>query len=119
MTEQYVELHARSAFSFLEGGSLPELLAITAGRLGLPALALLDRNGFYGSARSHMAAKRTGLKAHVGTELSVTDEHGTTQYPLLCESQQGYQNLSRLITKKKLRVPKLSESADKFKELEE
>jgi error-prone DNA polymerase len=96
---QYVELHARSAFSFLEGGSLPESLAITAAGLGLPALALLDKNGFYGSPRLHMAAKKTGIRAHVGTELSVTDEHGTTEYPLLCESREGYQNLSRLISK--------------------
>jgi len=119
MTRQYVELHARSAFSFLEGGSLPEALAITAAGLGLPALALLDKNGFYGSPRLHMAAKRTGIRAHVGTELSVTDEHGITQYPLLCESQQGYQNLSRLISKTKLRVPKHSDSAAQFHELEE
>ena len=48
---QYVELHARSAFSFLEGGSLPEALVMTAAGLGLPGMALLDRNGFYGSAR--------------------------------------------------------------------
>ena len=116
---QYVELHARSAFSFLEGGSLPESLAITAAGLGLPALALLDKNGFYGSPRLHMAAKKTGIRAHVGTELSVTDEHEKTQYPLLCESRQGYQNLSRLITKTKLRVPKHSDSAAQFCELEE
>jgi error-prone DNA polymerase len=114
-----VELHARSAFSFLEGGSLPESLAITAAGLGLPALALLDKNGFYGSPRLHMAAKRTGVRAHVGTELSVTDEYSTTQYPLLCESQQGYQNLSRLISKTTLRVPKHSDSAAQFHELEE
>ena len=116
---KYVELHARSAFSFLEGGSLPEALALTAAGHGLPALALLDKNGFYGSARLHMAAQRTGIRAHVGTELSVTDEHGTTQYPLLCESQQGYQNLSRLISKTKLRVPKHVDSAAMFHELEE
>jgi error-prone DNA polymerase len=116
---QYVELHARSAFSFLEGGSLPEALAITAAGLGLPALALLDKNGFYGSPRLHMAAKRTGIRAHVGTELSVTDQYGTTQYPLLCESREGYQNLSRLISKTKLRVPKHSDSAAQLYELEE
>src|ERR1700742_4603414 len=116
---QYVELHARSAFSFLEGASLPETLALTASALEIPAMALLDRNGFYGSARFHMAAKRTGIRAHVGTELSITDEAGTIQYPLLCESQLGYQSLCRLITRTKLRVPKHAPSSAQLKELEE
>lgn len=50
MTNSYVELHAASAFSFLEGGSLPEMLVQRAFELEMPAIALLDRNGFYGSA---------------------------------------------------------------------
>ena len=116
---QYVELHARSAFSFLEGGSIPEALAIAAAGLNLPGMAVLDRNGFYGSARFHMAAQKTGIRAHVGTELSVTHESGITNYPLLCESQLGYQNLCRLITQTKLRVPKHSGSSAAFHELEE
>jgi error-prone DNA polymerase len=116
---QYVELHARSAFSFLEGGSLPEALVMTASGLGLPGMALLDRNGFYGSARFHMATQKTGIRAHVGTELSVTSESGTINYPLLCESQTGYQNLCRLITRTKLRVPKHAESSAQLNELEE
>src|SRR5579859_3273370 len=116
---QYVELHARSAFSFLEGGSLPEELVMIAAGLGLSGMALLDRNGFYGSVRFHMAAKKSGLIAHVGTELSIACESGTTSYPLLCESQLGYQNLCRLITRTKLRVPKHSESSARLDELEE
>ena len=116
---QYVELHARSAFSFLEGGSLPEALAMTAAGVGLPGMALLDRNGFYGSARFHMAAVKCGIRAYVGTELSITDETCTVNYPLLCESQIGYQNLCRLITRTKLRVPKHSESSARLDELEE
>jgi error-prone DNA polymerase len=116
---QYVELHARSAFSFLEGGSLPEALVMIAAELNLPGMALLDKNGFYGSARFHMAAKKSGLRAHVGTELSVTDETCTVSYPLLCESQLGYQNLCRLITRTKLRVPKHAQSSAQFNELEE
>jgi error-prone DNA polymerase len=116
---RYVELHARSAFSFLEGGSLPEALAITAGGLQLPAMALLDRNGFYGSPRFHMAAKKSGLRAHVGAELSVCNGAATTYYPLLCETRAGYQNLCRLITKTKLRVPKHTDSFARFDELEE
>ena len=116
---QYVELHARSAFSFLEGGSLPEALVMAAAALGLPGMALLDKNGFYGSARFHMAAEKNGIRAHVGTELSIAWESGTIHYPLLCESQLGYQNLCRLITRTKLRVPKHSESSARLEELEE
>src|SRR5216684_8029455 len=115
----YVELHSRSAFSFLEGASLPEALAMTAAELNIPAMALLDRDGFYGSARFHMAAQKTGIRAHIGTELSVASDSGTINYPLLCESQVGYQNLCRLITRTKLRVPKHSHSSARFTELEE
>src|ERR1700744_1311226 len=116
---QYVELHARSAFSFLEGASLPETLALAASALEIPAMALLDHNGFYGSARFHMAGKKTGIRCHVGTELRIANETGTVNYPLLCESQLGYQNLCRLITRTKLRIPKHSESSAQLNELEE
>src|SRR4051794_11961281 len=102
----YVELHARSAFTFLEGGSLPEALVAVAAASEIPAMALLDRNGFYGSPRFHMSAHKSSLRAHVGTELVVEDELGLSNYPLLCETQTGYQNLCRLLTKTKLRVPK-------------
>jgi error-prone DNA polymerase len=121
MTERtkYVELHARSAFSFLEGGSLPEALVHFAAAQEIPAMALLDRNGVYGSPRFHMAAKKAGIKAHVGAEVAVRDEYGVFNLPLLCESQQGYQNLCRLLTKTKLRVPKHSPSSAQLSELEE
>src|SRR4051812_45755189 len=111
MTE-YVELHARSAFSFLEGASSPEEMAAVCAELGMPAMALLDSNGVYGTARLHMAMKRLGLRALVGSEVTVHDlpqrHRGTetTSLPLLVESRTGYQNLCRLITKMKLRVPK-------------
>ena len=58
MTDIYVELHARSAFSFLEGSCVPEELAGACASLDMPAMALLDRNGVYGSPRFHMAAKK-------------------------------------------------------------
>ena len=67
---QYVELHARSAFSFLEGASHPEALAEAAAQLGMSAMALLDRDGVYGAARFHLRSKRVGIKAHIGAELS-------------------------------------------------
>src|SRR6478752_7415341 len=77
---QYAELHARSAFSFLEGASLPEALIDISAAKNIPAMALLDRNGFYGSPRFHMAAEKTGVRAHVGAEIRVTDQEGTTYY---------------------------------------
>jgi error-prone DNA polymerase len=70
MTE-YVELHARSAFSFLEGASVPEELIAAGQALEMPAMALLDRDGVYGVARFHLAAKKNGIKAHIGAEISV------------------------------------------------
>ena len=71
MTEQYVELHARSAFSFLEGASVPEELIAAALGLEMSAMALLDRDGVYGSPRFHLAAKKNGIKAHIGAEITV------------------------------------------------
>ncbi len=117
---QFVELHARSAFSFLEGASVPEALVHACVQQKLPALALLDRNGFYGSPRSHMSAKASGLKAHVGVELSVGETpSGSSYFPLLVESRAGYRNLCRLITKTKLRTKKNKPSAATLAELEE
>src|ERR1022692_4635546 len=99
----YVELHARSAFTFLEGASLPESLVSACAELQMSAMALLDRNGVYGAARSHMAAKQCKIKTHVGAEVSMA---GGGNYPLLVQSRMGYQNLCRLITTMKLRTKK-------------
>jgi error-prone DNA polymerase len=66
----YVELHARSAFSFLEGSSLPEDLVLTCARFNMPAMALLDTDGVYGAPRFHLAAKKIGIKAHIGAEVT-------------------------------------------------
>jgi error-prone DNA polymerase len=78
----YIELHSRSAFSFLEGSSVPESLMARCAELQMPAMALLDRDGVYGAPRFHMAAKKAGLKAHIGAEVT-TDfsprRHGDTE----------------------------------------
>ncbi|WP_263380760.1 DNA polymerase III subunit alpha [Granulicella paludicola] len=115
---EYVELHAASAFSFLEGASQPEDIMQAASDKGLPCIALLDRNGFYGSARFHSAAKKIGMRAHVGAEIAVADlgfrlmpsfalPHQHRRQPvrlsLLCTSRVGYQNLCQLITRFKMR----------------
>jgi len=59
----YIELHAASAFSFLQGASLPESIVERAADLGYPAVALLDRDGVYGAPRFHKAATAAGLRA--------------------------------------------------------
>ena len=131
MTE-YVELHARSAFSFLEGAAVPEDLIAACLALEMPAMALLDRDGVYGAPRFHLAAKKNGIKAHIGAEVTVqlpgskvessekyegrwTTDNGIKSsharrevitIPLLVRNRTGYQNLCRLITLMKLRVPK-------------
>src|SRR5580692_5126543 len=66
----YIELHARSAFSFLEGASLPEELVAVCAQLGMPAMALLDTDGVYGAPRFHLAANKAKLKAHIGAEVT-------------------------------------------------
>src|SRR5216684_2751603 len=68
---KYIELHARSAFSFLEGAATPEELIGVGAELKMPAMALLDRDGVYGAPRFHMAAKKLVLKAHIGAEILV------------------------------------------------
>ncbi len=99
----FVELHARSAFSFLRGASLPEEYAEVAAKLDIPAMALLDRDGVYGSPRFFAAMKKHNLRGHTGAEVRCTDG---SYYPLLAKSRAGYQNLCRLITRTKLRTEK-------------
>jgi error-prone DNA polymerase len=99
----YTELHARSAFSFLEGASLPEDFALRCVECGMKSMALLDRDGVYGAPRFYLAANKISLQAHTGAE--VTTSEGW-RYPLLVESREGYQNLCRLITRMKLRAKK-------------
>lgn len=99
----YVELHARSAFSFLRGGSLPEALAAEAGRLELPAVALCDRDGVYGAVRLHMAGKEAGVRALVGCELTMDDG---SIVPVLVATQAGYRRLCGLLTTAHLRAAK-------------
>jgi error-prone DNA polymerase len=111
----YTELHARSAFSFLEGAAIPEDLIGACARFGMPAMAIVDRNGVYGAPRFHMAAKKAGLRAHIGSEITCTNGRS---YPLLAETRQGYQNLCRLVTRMKLRAKK-GEGAASLEELDE
>jgi error-prone DNA polymerase len=92
----YVELHAHSAFSYLDGASLPDELAAAAAEYGYAAMALTDHNGVSGSMEFAQAAAPLGLRAIHGTELDLADGRHIT---LLVESEQGWRNLCHLLTR--------------------
>ncbi len=108
---EYVELRARSAFSFLEGASTPEELAESAAVLGYDAIALGDRDGLYGAPRFYQAATEAGVKAIVGAELVLDDASGgltaasatAARLYVLAPDRERYRNLCRMITASKLR----------------
>jgi error-prone DNA polymerase len=95
----YAELHVRSAFSFLEGVSLPEDLVDRAAELNIPAIALMDRDCLSGAVRFHKQAQKRGLRALIGAEVTAPEGF---RYPLLAETRAGYRNLCRLITRSKI-----------------
>ncbi|MCP5543059.1 MAG: error-prone DNA polymerase [Akkermansiaceae bacterium] len=99
MPKLFTELHARSAFSFLEGASPPEELVRQAARLGYESIAITDRGGFYGSARAHHAAREAGIRALVGCTLDLPDG---TSFPVLCATRDGYRAMSRHLTDRHL-----------------
>ena len=111
----YTELHARSAFSFLRGSADPRELATVAAQLDLPAIALCDRNGLYGTPRFTAAAAEAGIRPIVGCELTMTDG---AILPVLVENRRGYNNLCTLLSRAHLRAAK-GECAIAFDELPE
>jgi error-prone DNA polymerase len=106
----YAELHCHSAFSFLDGASTPESLAVEAAQLGLEALALTDHDGFYGVVRFAEAAKDVGLRTLYGAELSLELPTGQLGVPdpvgrhllVLARGQEGYRRLAQQISKAQL-----------------
>src|SRR3954453_17937538 len=111
----YVELHAHSAYSFLDGASQPEEIAARAAELGYEALALTDHDGVYGSLEFAHAAKHFGVRPITGAEVTIGPGVGSTEpgrsggagfagagagthVTLLCETQTGYSNLCRILT---------------------
>ncbi len=100
---EYIEWHARSAFSFLRGGSLPESLVSTAASAGHSDIAILDRMGVYGAPRLTSAAAEAGIRPHYGAELQMRDG---SILPVLVQNRIGYQNLCQLLTLAALRAPK-------------
>jgi error-prone DNA polymerase len=103
MTDHYVELHCRSAFSFLRGASMPGQLAERAAQLQMPAVALCDRDGVYGAPRFFAHAKELGIRPIVGAEITMEDG---VILPVLVQSRAGYTNLCQLLTRAHLRNAK-------------
>jgi error-prone DNA polymerase len=126
----YVEFHAASAFSFLEGASLPEELTTRCAELQQPAIAILDHDNVSGAARFYKQAKKLDVRAHFGANITIAepppplayarqsvssrtvsespgrDREGAVRLTLLVRNKTGYQNLCRLITHMKMRAPK-------------
>ncbi len=104
MNPGYIELHAHSAFSFLDGASTPTELAGAAAEHGYPAIALTDHDGIWGSMEFAHACKGLGVRAITGTELTVAlpsegdEPPALAHLTLLVEDQAGYRNLCRLLT---------------------
>src|SRR3569832_1326086 len=95
----FIEFHARSAFSFLEGASLPEVMAEACADRQLPAMALLDRDGVYGAPRAHKHAKKNGVRAHIGAEISIQPSAVSgTRLPLIARTRTNNQNQNQKIT---------------------
>src|SRR6188472_372201 len=83
----YVELHAHSAFSFLDGASTPEEMAETAAAMGHEALALTDHDGLCGSLAFAHAARAAGVRPITGAEVTLADGSHLT---LLAATARGY-----------------------------
>lgn len=99
----FCELHTRSAFSFLSSGSQPQRLVTRAAELGIPTVALLDRDTVAGAVRFHFEAREHGIKPIIGAEITMDDG---SLLPLVPMTLNGYQNLAKLITTIKLRHTK-------------
>ncbi|MCF6385611.1 error-prone DNA polymerase [Mycobacterium sp. MBM] len=101
----YAELHAHSAYSFLDGASTPEELVEEAARLDLRAIALTDHDGLYGVVRFAEAARELGMSTVFGAELSLGNVPRTEQPDppgphllVLARGAEGYRRLSRQIS---------------------
>jgi error-prone DNA polymerase len=95
----YVELHAHSAYSFLDGASTPEELAAAAAVHGYHALALTDHDGIWGAMELAHACRGLGIRAITGAEVTIAGgQEKPAHLTLLVEDRAGYRNLCRLLT---------------------
>ncbi|MBX3230087.1 MAG: error-prone DNA polymerase [Labilithrix sp.] len=114
-TSRYVELTARTNFSFLSGATPPERMVFRAAELGYDAIGIADRDGLYGVVRAHEEAQKQGIRLVVGCELTLEREglEGVPEIPgkpttitVFVESREGYANLCKILTESHARHPK-------------
>src|SRR5438093_5961973 len=91
----FAHLHCHSAYSLLEGTATPQALVGAAKKLGMPALALTDRNNLYGAVHFYVHARKAGIKPVIGMEVDLDDGSSLV---LLARNMDGYRNLSHLAT---------------------
>ena len=102
---QFVELAARTNFSFLRGGSRPESVVERAAELGYDVIGIADCDGLYGHVRALQAAEQTGVRLVVGCQLAIDDGPVRSLW-LHVATREGYVNLCRLLTESHERHPK-------------
>ncbi len=97
----YYPLWCKSNASLLEGASHPQELVTEAHAIGLPGLALTDRESLGGMVQAHVEARNLGLRLVVGAEAGILGEDGAPAggIVLLAENGTGYKNLCRLLTR--------------------
>ena len=101
MSPPYVELHCHSAFSFLDGASLPDEIVPAALELGYEAVALTDHNTVSGSMEFAVSARALGLSPIHGAEIDLApgDSPGGRHLTLLVQDAGGWSNLCRILTR--------------------
>ena len=106
--KQFVHLHLHSGFSLLDGAIDHEVLAQTAVKHGMPAVAVTDHGNLFGAIGFHNAATKAGVKPIIGCEMYVSKTDHKDRDPasgrpnhliVLCENDRGYQNLVKLVSK--------------------
>mgnify|MGYP000621304788 FL=1 len=113
-THRYAELHAHSAYSFLDGANEPEDLVAAAAELGLEALALTDHDGLPGIVKHAEAGRAHGLPTVHGAELTLADG---ARLPVLARDPHGYRRLSAAISRHNLDAGRRVEPAHRLPEL--
>lgn len=102
MTDHFAHLHVHTEFSLVDGICRIEPLVQATAQRGMRAIAVTDISNLFGLIKFYRAAQEAGIKPLVGSELWIADTHipcGYAKWIFLCQNDQGYRNLTRLISR--------------------